>query len=165
MCEMAAYGLTIFAGAFLLFQVQPLIGKYILPWFGGSPSVWTTCMLFFQVVLLAGYAYAHLISSRLKPRWQTVTHLGLTLAALSLLPAIPSDSWKPTGAGDPTWRIIALLCCTIGLPYLVLAATSPLLQHWFTRTDSGKSPYRLYALSNVGSLLALATYPTLLSPT
>ena len=117
-------------------------------------------MLFFQVVLLAGYAYAHLVSTRLKPKWQAVTHLGLTAAAFFCLPAIPSDAWKPDGAGDPTWRIIGLLAATIGLPYLVLSATSPLLQHWFARTESEKSPYRLYALSNVGSLLALASYPT-----
>src|SRR5437899_6006285 len=101
MRSMAVYGLAIFTGAFLLFQVQPLIGKYILPWFGGAPSVWTTCMLFFQVVLLAGYAYAHLISSRLKPKWQAITHLGLTVAAFWFLPAIPSDTWTPNGAGDP----------------------------------------------------------------
>lgn len=161
MGRMAVYGLTIFMGAFLLFQVQPLIGKYILPWFGGGPGVWTTCMLFFQVVLLAGYAYAHLLSSRLKPRWQAITHLALTLAALAFVPAIPSDTWKPSGATDPTMRIIGLLGVTIGLPYLVLAATSPLLQHWFARTNPQKSPYRLYALSNIGSLLALASYPTL----
>jgi tetratricopeptide (TPR) repeat protein len=161
---MAAYGLTIFTGAFLLFQVQPLIGKYILPWFGGAPSVWTTCMLFFQVVLLAGYGYAHLASRRLNLKWQASTQLALTAAAVCFLPAIPSDSWKPNGTGDPTWRIIGLLSATIGLPYLVLAATSPLLQHWFARTNSGKSPYRLYALSNVGSLLALASYPTLFEP-
>src|SRR3974390_1388813 len=146
---MPVFALTIFIGAFLLFQVQPMIGKYILPWVGGAPSVWTTCMLFFQMVLLAGYAYAHLVSSRLKARWQAVTHLGLTVAALCFLPAIPSDAWKPNGIGDPTWQIIGLLGATIGLPYLVLAATSPLLQHWFTLTDSQKSPYRLYALSNV----------------
>ena len=158
---MAVYGLTIFIGAFLLFQVQPVIGKYILPWFGGAPSVWTTCMLFFQVVLLAGYAYAHLISTYLKPKCQGITHLVLGSVALWFVPAIPSDRWMPSGAGDPTWHIIGLLGANIGLPYLVLAATSPLLQRWFTRTESAKSPYRLYALSNVGSLLALATYPTL----
>lgn len=157
---MAAYGLTIFFGAFLLFQVQPLMGKYILPWFGGAPSVWTICLLFFQVELLAGYAYAHVVSSWLKPRWQGLAHLGLTLVALWFVPAVPSETWKPSGGGNPTWRIIGLLGTTIGLPYLVLAATSPLLQHWFSRTSVGKSPYRLYALSNAGSLLALASYPT-----
>src|SRR5689334_11504348 len=105
MNTMAVYGLTIFTGAFLLFQVQPLIGKYILPWFGGAPSVWTTCMLFFQVMLLVGYAYAHVLSSRLKPRWQASLHLGLTLAALWFLPAVPSEAWEPSGSEDPTWRI------------------------------------------------------------
>src|SRR3974390_1094122 len=157
---MPVFALTIFIGAFLLFQVQPLVGKYILPWFGGAPSVWTTCMLFFQVVLLGGYDYAHLAASKLKPRWQAITHLGLTAAALWFVPPVPSDTWKPTGSADPTWRIIELLGATIGLPYFVLAATSPLLQHWLTRTNPQKPPYRFYALSNAGSLLALASYPT-----
>lgn len=161
---MAVYGLTIFLGAFLLFQVQPVISKYILPWFGGTPSVWTTCMLFFQAVLLAGYAYAHLLSSRLKPKAQAMVHLVLTLAALLFLPGIPAETWKPNGPEDPTWRIVGLLGVTIGLPYLVLAATSPLLQHWFASTNPRQSPYRLYALSNVGSLLALASYPILFEP-
>src|SRR4030095_13241779 len=106
---MPAYALTIFIGAFLLFQVQPLIGKYILPWFGGGPGVWTTCMLFFQVVLLAGYFYAALISRWLKPRAQALTHLALVAVALALLPITPSDSWKPRGAGNPTLPILALL--------------------------------------------------------
>ena len=159
--QMAVYGLTIFIGAFLLFQVQPVIGKYILPWFGGAPSVWTICMLFFQAVLLVGYAYAHQLPTRFKLRRQGLIHLGLALVALAFVPAIPSEVWKPSGAGNPSWRIIELLAATIGLPYLVLSATSPLLQHWFRQTNPQASPYRLYALSNVGSLLALATYPTL----
>jgi SAM-dependent methyltransferase len=157
---MAAFALTIFFGAFLLFQVQPLIGKYILPWFGGSPGVWTTCMLFFQVLLLGGYAYAHTVSRRLKPRTQAITHVVLLVAALAMLPITPADSWKPTAAGgDPTWHILALLFVSLGLPYLVLATTGPLMQEWFRRTSPGVSPYRLYALSNVGSLLALLSYP------
>lgn len=156
---MAAFALTIFAGAFLLFQVQPLIGKYILPWFGGSPGVWTTCMLFFQVLLLGGYAYAHALSRRLQPRAQAVLHVGLILAALATLPITPGDGWKPTTAGDPTWHILALLGVSLGLPYLVLSATGPLMQEWFRRLTPGVSPYRLYALSNVGSLLALISYP------
>src|SRR2546430_1427202 len=102
---MAAYAFTIFTGAFLLFQVQPLIGKYILPWFGGGPAVWTTCMLFFQLVLLAGYAYAHLISSRLRPRNQAFAHLLLVLTALALLPITPAETWKPRGGENPTWHI------------------------------------------------------------
>ncbi len=156
---MAAYALTIFTGAFLLFQVQPLIGKYILPWFGGGPGVWTTCMLFFQVLLLGGYAYAHFSSRWLKPRTQAIAHLFLLAAALSLLPITPSDSWKPHGGADPTLQILALLAVSIGLPYFVLSTTGPLLQQWFSRAQPGRSPYRLYALSNVGSLLALVSYP------
>jgi spermidine synthase len=156
---MAAYALTIFAGAFLLFQVQPLIGKYILPWFGGGPEVWTTCMLFFQVLLLGGYAYAHFTSRWLKPRTQAIVHLVLLAAALALLPITPNDSWKPHGGGNPTLQILALLAASLGLPYFVLSATGPLLQQWFSRAQPGRSPYRLYALSNVGSLLALVSYP------
>jgi hypothetical protein len=159
---MFAFALTIFTGAFLLFQVQPLIGKYILPWFGGGPGVWTTCMLFFQMLLLGGYAYAHLVSRWLPPRRQAIVHGVLLVAALASLPITPGDHWKPTGAGDPTGRILALLLVSLGLPYLVLAATGPLMQEWFRRTTPGASPYRLYALSNVGSLLALVSYPFLI---
>ena len=156
---MTAYALTIFTGAFLLFQVQPLIGKYILPWFGGGPGVWTTCMLFFQVLLLGGYAYAHFTSRWLKPRAQAVAHFVLLAAALALLPITPSDSWKPHGGGNPTLQILALLAVSLGLPYFVLSTTGPLIQQWFSRARPGVSPYRLYALSNLGSLLALVSYP------
>jgi len=153
------FALTIFIGAFLLFQVQPLIGKYILPWFGGGPGVWTTCLLFFQMLLLAGYAYAHFISGRFPPRRQAILHLALLGVALALLPIIPADAWKPEGGGNPTLQILGLLAVCIGLPYFVLSATGPLMQHWFSRTSPGVSPYRLYALSNAGSLLALVSYP------
>jgi spermidine synthase len=157
--RMLAYAVTIFTGAFLLFQVQPLIGKYILPWFGGGPGVWTTCMLFFQMLLLGGYAYAHYSTRWLRPRRQALLHLVLLAAALALLPITPSDAWKPRGAGNPTLQILALLAVSIGLPYFVLSATGPLVQHWFSRSKPGVSPYRLYALSNIGSLLALVSYP------
>ena len=113
---MAAYALTIFIGAFLLFQVQPLMGKYILPWFGGGPGVWTTCMLFFQVLLLGGYAYAHFTSRWLKPRKQALLHLVLLAAALALLPITPNDSWKPHGGGNPALQILALLAAAWGCP-------------------------------------------------
>jgi spermidine synthase len=156
---MAAFALTIFLGAFLLFQVQPLIGKYILPWFGGGPGVWTTCLLFFQVLLLGGYAYAHFSSRWLRTRTQVLVHLALLAGALAFLPIIPADSWKPYDSNSPTLRILALLAACVGLPYFVLSATGPLIQHWFSRTHPGVSPYRLYALSNVGSLLALLSYP------
>ncbi len=158
---MLPYAFTIFTGAFLLFQVQPLIGKYLLPWFGGTPGVWTTCLLFFQVLLLGGYAYAHFSSTRLKPRGQAILHLLLLAAALLLLPIVPAESWKAHVAGNPVGHILLLLTVTIGLPYFVLSATGPLMQHWFSGANPGVSPYRLYALSNIGSLLALLSYPVL----
>lgn len=161
---MARYAVTIFLSAFLLFQVQPLIGKFILPWFGGGPAVWTTCMLFFQVVLLAGYSYAHLITSKLSIGSQRVCHLALLLASLGFLPIAPdAATWKPTGTEMPVVGILALLGATIGLPYFLLSATGPLLQEGFRR-ETGRTPYRLYALSNVGSLLALLSYPFLFEP-
>lgn len=161
---MFLYALTIFIGAFLLFQVQPLIGKYILPWFGGGPGVWTTCLMFFQALLLGGYAYAHFTSRFLKARPQAVLHLVLLLGALATLPIIPADSWKPVGQENPTRTILVLLTVCLGLPYLVLSSTGPLLQQWFSRTRPGASPYRLYALSNAGSLLALVSYPFVVEP-
>src|SRR5512147_339504 len=104
---MIIYAATVFVSAFLLFLVQPLLAKYILPWFGGSPGVWTTCMLFFQMLLLGGYAYAHVVSRKLKPRTQAILHLILVAAALATLPITPSDTWKTHPAGDPTWHILA----------------------------------------------------------
>lgn len=149
--------------AFLLFQVQPVISKFILPWFGGSPGVWTTCMLFFQVVLFLGYAYAHGLT-RLPLRWQWIIHGMLALVALCVLPMSPSPDWKPTGTEDPTLRILQLLLATVALPYFVLSSTSPLTQVWFTRAVPGGHPWRLYALSNFGSLAALLSYPFLIEP-
>jgi SAM-dependent methyltransferase len=157
------FSLLSLLSAFLLFQVQPVISKFILPWFGGSPGVWTTCMLFFQVVLFAGYSYAHALT-RLKPRTQWIVHSILVLAALAFLPIAPGDFWKPTGSEEPSGRILMLLLGTVGLPYFVLSSTSPLTQVWFTRAMPGKSPWRLYALSNLGSLAALLSYPFILEP-
>src|SRR5690349_15387310 len=154
-----SYALAIFSGAFLLFQVQPLIGKYILPWFGGGPGVWTTCMLFFQIVLLGGYAYAHFLTRYLRPRAQAAVHSVLLVAAIACLPIIPGDRWKPFGLQSPTLQILQLLSVSVGLPYFVLSTTGPLIQQWFSRANPSRSPYRLYALSNIGSLLALLTYP------
>lgn len=161
---MLAYALTIFTGAFLLFQVQPLIGKFILPWFGGSPGVWTTCMVFFQFLLLGGYAYAHFVTQKLKPRNQVILHVALLAAAVATLPIIPGDQWKPAGGEEPVGRILLLLAATLGLPYFILSTTGPLMQEWFRQTKPGVSPYRLYALSNVGSLLALVSYPFFFEP-
>ena len=150
---------TIFVSAFLLFQVQPLISKKILPWFGGSPAVWTTCMLFFQLLLLGGYTYAHLLTKYVSPRWQGWVHTALLVVAVLTLPIIPSDWWKPADGSRPSLRILALLAAEVGVPYFLLSTTGPLIQAWFALANPGKSPYRLYALSNVGSLGALLTYP------
>ena len=158
------YGLTIFLSAFLLFQVQPMIGKMILPWFGGSASVWTTCMLFFQMTLLLGYLYSHWVVRFLSPRQQSLIHIALLLVSLALLPISPSEAWKPTGAENPTLRILGLLLVSIGLPYFVLSTTGPLVQAWFARERSGQVPYRLFALSNFGSMLALIAYPLAVEP-
>ena len=162
---MARFGLTIFLSAFLLFQVQPLIGKAILPWFGGGPAVWTTCLLFFQLTLLIGYGYAHVTSSRLGLRAQSRLHLALLGVSLFLLPITPSaELWKPGPDDPPTRQILLLLIGTIGLPYLLLSSTAPLIQRWFSAANPVRSPYRLYALSNIGSLLALLSYPVLVEP-
>ena len=155
------YAVTIFLSSFLLFLVQPLIAKLILPWFGGSAAVWTTCMLFFQVLLLAGYAYAHGVARR---RYQAVVHTVLLIAAIATLPIMPSASWQPAGGAEPITRILLLLGATVGLPYFLLASTSPLLQAWFSRARPGANPYRLFALSNLASLLALLGYPLIVEP-
>lgn len=158
------YAVTIFASAFLLFLVQPLLGKYILPWFGGSPGVWTTCLLFFQTLLLGGYAYAHLLTTRLSPRRQFAVHGALLLLALLSLPVIPGADWKPAAGAEPVSRILLLLTVCVGLPYFVLSATGPLVQRWFSLAHPGVPPYRLYALSNFGSLLALGACPFVFEP-
>ena len=163
---MLAFIVTIFLGAFLLFQVQPLIGKWILPWFGGTPAVWTTCMLFFQVLLLGGYAYVHATTVALSKRNQARLHLVLLGLSLLLLPIMRSaEAWKPTGSEQPTLRILILLMLGIGGPYFLLSTTSPLLQRWYHLGSSGRTPWRLYSLSNTGSLLALITYPIVVEPT
>ena len=161
---MFRYAVTIFVSAFLLFQVQPLIGRFILPWFGGGPSIWTSCMLFFQILLLGGYLYAHLISVKLKPRTQVITHLSLLTISLVFLPIAPSDSWKPLADQSPLLQISMLLFATVGAPYFLLSSTGPLMQKWFSQTSPDRSPYRLYALSNIGSLLALLSYPFAFEP-
>jgi len=161
---MALYAGTIFLGAFLLFLVQPIMAKQILPWFGGSAAVWATCMVFFQVMLLAGYAYADWTTRRMSPKHQTWLHLALLAVSLAILPIIPDPSWKPSGEENPSIRILGMLAVAIGLPYLMLATTSPLIQAWFTRRFQGVLPYRLFALSNLASLIALLAYPVLVEP-
>jgi hypothetical protein len=157
---------TILAGALLLFEVEPLIAKAILPWFGGSAQVWTTCLLFFQAALLAGYLYAHVLTTRVPPRWQWRIHAGLLAVSLVFLPIIPAEHWKPMGGENPLPLILGLLTTTIGLPFVLLSATSPLVQAWLARPVEGevRPPYRLFALSNFGSMVALLSYPVLVEP-
>lgn len=166
---MVAIGL----GAMLLFLVQFMIGKRILPWFGGAPAVWTACMLFFQVGLLGGYLYAHLLATRLSPGRQRVVHLGLLAAALTLLagralfgssPLLPGDALRPQAGEAPLPQLLLLLFTTVGLPYFVLSANAPLVQRWLARATPTDSPYRLYALSNAGSMAGLLAYPFLIEP-
>jgi hypothetical protein len=168
-----AYKLTIFLSAYLLFAVQLVLGKYLLPWFGGTPTMWTTCMFFFQILLLSGYAYAHALANGLSLRAQGAWHSALLSASFLLLlflalawpsPIMPDASWKPHNSDHPIRSLITLLAVSAGLPYFVLSSTGPLLQSWFARTYPGRTPYRLYALSNLGSFLALLSYPFLVEP-
>ncbi len=161
---MLLYASTIFLSAFLLFQIQPMIAKMILPWFGGSAAVWITAMLFFQTALLGGYLYAHWSIRNLKPRTQTLVHVLLLGISLALLPVTPSLAWKPAGNEDPILRILGLLTVSVGLPYFLLSTTSPLIQAWYARTYQLALPYRLFALSNLASLLGLLAYPFLVEP-
>ncbi|MEI8267996.1 MAG: fused MFS/spermidine synthase [Betaproteobacteria bacterium] len=161
---MTLFASTIALSAFLLFLVQPIIAKQILPWFGGSAAVWTTCMVFFQFTLLAGYFYADTMVRKVAPRRQAVVHTSLLLLSLAVLPIVPSEALKPVDGSDPTLRILGLLALTIGLPYLMLSTTGPLVQAWFARRYAGERVYRLYALSNVASMSALVAYPPLIEP-
>jgi hypothetical protein len=161
---MFIYAATIFLSAFLLFQIQPMIAKMILPWFGGAAAVWITCMLFFQVGLLGGYIYAHWSIRRLKPKTQAFLHITLLLFSLLVLPVVPAAAWKPTGNEDPIFRILALLSVSAGLPFFLLSTTSPLIQAWHARKYNAILPYRLFALSNLASLLGLLAYPFLVEP-
>ncbi len=157
------YAATIFLSSFLLFLVQPIIAKQILPWFGGSAAVWTTCLVFFQSVLLAGYAYADW-TTRLGARRQAMLHVALLVLSLLCLPILASTGWKPQGDEQPILRILLLLGATIGLPYFLLSTTTPLLQAWYWRRFRSVVPYRLFALSNLASLLALLGFPVLFEP-
>ncbi|MDB5905607.1 MAG: integral rane protein-like protein, partial [Betaproteobacteria bacterium] len=161
---MIIYALTIFTSAFLLFLVQPVMAKQILPWFGGSAAVWTTCLVFFQFLLLFGYAYSDWTTRHMKPRHQAILHIALLAVSLVSLPILADPSWKPGGEEEPAWRILGLLGATIGLPYFLLSTTGPLVQAWFARTFPAGTVYRLFALSNFASLLALLCYPFVLEP-
>jgi len=171
---MILFSISIFLSAFLLFQIQPMIGKFILPWFGGTPAVWSTLMLFFQVLLTGGYAYAYWLIGRVEKRRQISIHISLmaiaivVLALLSFIwtsPITPDSTWKPNDVGSPVLDIFKLLIVSVGLPYFILASNGPLMQAWFTRIFPDRSYARLYVLSNVGSLLGLLVYPVLIEPT
>jgi len=173
----AIFGIAIFTSAFLLFQVQLLLGKFLLPWFGGTSAIWATCLLFFQVLLLGGYVYAHQIASAFRPSLQGRAHLVfLAFTSFWLVaawyfwnsPVLPDTSWKPAPGAAPILGIVELLFISVGLPFLLLSATGPLLQSWYAHLDlseHNKPPYFLYALSNAGSVLGLLSYPFLLEPT
>jgi len=162
--QIALFAFAIFSSAFLIFLVQPMVGKYILPWFGGVPSVWMLCLCFYQSTLFAGYAYAHLLASRARPALQLTIHALLFAAALYVLPVLPGAEWKPVGGAPPSLHILAMLAANVALPFLLLAATAPLLQAWYAQVFPGRSPYGLYAVSNAGSLLALISYPFFFQP-
>ncbi len=161
---MILFASTIVLSAFLLFLVQPVIAKQILPWFGGSSAVWTTCMVFFQCALLAGYLYADTLVRRLSANWQWRVHSVMLVLSLISLPIVAAQGFKPTGTEEPIGRILLLLAATIGLPYLLLSTTGPLVQAWFARRYPDAQVYRLYALSNVASMGALIAYPPLIEP-
>ena len=163
MLRWALYSTTVFTSALLLFLIQPIMAKAILPWFGGSAGVWTSAVVFFQVMLLSGYLYAHWTTRHLTPRLQAALHLILLAASLFAMPVTPSPRWKPVTATEPVARILALLVASIGLPSLLLAATGPLLQLWYAR-GAGARTYRLFAISNLASLAALLMYPVGIEP-
>jgi len=168
------FALTTFLSAFLLFQVQLLVSKHILPWFGGTAAVWTTCMLVFQLLLLGGYIYSHKLSTRLSIRGQVLVHIAvlgcasLLVVALALLwpsAVTPSTTWRPSENLHPAIRVAEIILIATGLPFFVLSTTGPLLQKWFAHVAGGGHVYRLYAVSNAGSLLGLLSFPFLLEPT
>lgn len=160
------FSITLFVAAALLFAVEPLVGKLLLPKFGGAPAVWNTCLVFFQASLLAGYGYAHLISRGLPRRVQLALHLLVVAAAWLALPIATSPRWLPPGGASPTPWLLAMLAASAGLPFFALSATAPLLQTWFAGTGHRQAhdPYFLYAASNAGSMIGLLAYPTLIEP-
>ena len=160
------FSLAMFLSATLLFMVEPMFGKMALPLLGGTPSVWNTCMVFYQGALLAGYLYAHLVPKWLGARRQAVFHLGLFLLVLFTLPIGIFHGWTPPANVNPFAWLLLLLLMSMGLPFFVVSTTAPLLQKWFTYTGhaSAQDPYFLYGASNLGSLIALVAYPTLIEP-
>jgi hypothetical protein len=161
---MPLFAATIALSALLLFLVQPIIAKQILPWFGGTAGVWSVCMVFFQSTLLAGYAYAHLLVRKVRPVNQFRIHGALLVVSAALLPIIPSAALKPVGGQDAALAILLVLAATIGLPYFLLSSTGPLVQAWIAHRYPTRSVYRMFALSNLGSLLGLVAFPFVVEP-
>jgi hypothetical protein len=163
---LGVFTICLFASAFLLFLVEPMVAKMVLPLVGGTSAVWATSVLFFQTVLLIGYGYSHWLAMRLQWRWQALLHGLLLLAPLTVLPIHLIPGWNPPTTGSPALWLVLLLSVTVGLPFLVLSTTSPLIQHWFSRTGHAhaKDPYFLYRASNLGSALGLLSYPALIEP-
>ena len=168
-------GAAIFLGAFLLFSVQPLAARALLPWYGGAPMVWGVALFFFQAALLGGYLYAHLLATRLPPNRQAAVHAVLLAAALLFfLPPLPDAGWAPAGGEAPGPRILLTLLAGLGLPFVLGAATTPLVSAWLAGSDgrsggggrerAAGSPYRFFAVSNTGSLLGLLLYPVAVEP-
>ena len=164
---MALFATTVFLSAFLLFQIQPIVAKMILPWFGGSSSVWSVCLVFFQVELLLGYAYVHWLHEKVAARRQPLVHGVLLLLSVAMLPVTADPAWKGSTLA-PGLSVLAVLAIAVGAPYLMLSTTGPLMQTWYARSfpnaGTEAKPYRLYALSNLASMLALLSYPVLVEP-
>src|SRR5687768_9745027 len=163
----SVFAAAIFLNAALLFSVQPLFTKMVLPLLGGSPAVWNTCLLFFQALLLGGYLYAHLTSRWLSSRTQAILHVSLLIAAILVLPIHVPESWRqPPGIALPIGWLLGLLTVSLGLPFFLLSAGAPMMQRWFaeTRHSSAQNPYFLYAASNLGSFASLLAYPFLIEP-
>jgi hypothetical protein len=164
--SVAAFSLTAFLSAALLFLVEPMFAKMALPLLGGSTAVWTTCLVFFQLALLAGYAYAHASAKLLGLRGQVAVHVAVLLAAAALLPVRIPNGWMQSAPPDPVWWLLRLLAAAVGLPFFALSATTPILQKWFAHSPhpDSRDPYFLYSASNAGSLLGLLSYPFVLEP-
>jgi hypothetical protein len=161
---MISFAMTVFLSAFLLFQIQPIIAKMILPWFGGSSSVWSTCLVFFPGRTPARLSVRPPAARVALARRQNLVHCVLLLLSLATLPVVADPAWKEAAFEHPTWNVLVVLASAVGMPYLLLSTTGPLMQAWYARSFNSMMPYRLYALSNLASMLALLSYPVLVEP-
>jgi len=161
------FTVSMFVSATLLFLVEPMLAKMALPLLGGTPAVWNTCLVFFQAMLLAGYLYAYATTKWLNRRAQILLHISLALTPLAVLPLHIPAGWEPPSQSTPVFWILGMLSVTVGLPFFLLSASTPILQRWFSQSGhkSANDPYFLYAASNAGSLVGLLGYPLILEPT